>query len=190
MLVKYNAQTSGPLTRGWVPAGLSHEDFSTTVDNEALTGYLVADYNGDPSTLADYGLTEYTPEEKPITPVLQLVDPVMTINGTLYPTPLDGRYYLPPDSDISFVASINGGDAINIPMLKLVAERQVDDVPSGEEFYFTGSIVDGVLTVEGNFPISSNYKITAERNNRAIDRMFSPNQAQFHLSFNTLDFLS
>jgi len=45
------------------------------------------------------------------------------------------------------------------------------------------------LSVTGSFPIATNYKITAARNNRALDRLYEPAQAAFHMSFETLDFL-
>jgi hypothetical protein len=68
VLVSWTAQTAGPLVRGLYPAGLSHLDFDSSPDNEAVGGLLVALYNGDPSpaAMAVFGMTEYTDPYPPI----------------------------------------------------------------------------------------------------------------------------
>ncbi len=58
ILVTWTNETSGPLTRGWIPNGLSYEDFAG-YENETPNNQFVGRYKGSASTLDDYGLTEY-----------------------------------------------------------------------------------------------------------------------------------
>lgn len=123
----------------------------------------------------------------PSVPVLPMVDVVVS-SGVGDIQPSGTKYYLPPGEVFGLSARIDGGDSINIDVVKLVAQECADDQPNGKEFYITASIVGGVVSGSFEFPVSTNYKVTAERNNRALDRMFG--DAPFHLSFDTLDFLS
>lgn len=123
-------------------------------------------------------------------PALSLSDFTIAFDGVVQPVSEDNRYYLPPGAVVSVQATIVGGETINLPALKLVAEENADDKPVGIERYITGQVVDGVITAEASFPLSANYKVTQARNNRAIDRMSAPGKAPFHLVFKTLDFLA
>lgn len=128
------------------------------------------------------------PPAPPTKPVLPLVDIAVTESGEALTT-TNYKYYLTPEATITVTATIEGGEAINAPMLKMVGIKQVDDQDVDSEIYFTGSIVDGVLTVSGKFPISTNYRFRAERNNRALDRMHN-GDSHFYLTFPDLDFLA
>ena len=128
---------------------------------------------------------EYVPPTPVTPPMFELSNVVIKVDG-VPTTGTNGKFYLPPNALIELTATITGGSAIDAPVLKMVAERQVDDQPGGEEMYFNGSIVAGELSASGTFPLSSNFKFTADRNNRALDRM----GAGFNISFETLDFLS
>ena len=104
------------------------------------------------------------------------------------------KYFPLIDTEVHFAGDIvddqgNPVAAINAPRINLVVEMQSDDKPNGIEFYLVGNIVAGHLTVSGKFPNASNYKITAARNNRALDRLFAPADSTFHMNFTTLDFL-
>lgn len=123
-------------------------------------------------------------------PALAISDFTIAFDGVEQPLSPDNRYYIPPGAVVSVEATIDGGSAINLPALKLVAEESADDKPIGVERYITGQITNGVIYAEATFPLSANYKVTQDRNNRAIDRMFEPEKAPFHLVFKTLDFLA
>jgi hypothetical protein len=75
--------------------------------------------------------------------------------------------------------------AISAPIIKLPITKHADDQPTPDEIYFTGNILEGVLTVSGAFNLSGNYKALAARNNRALDRL----PAGFHMNFDDVDFL-
>ena len=77
---------------------------------------------------------------------------------------------------------------INIPLVKIPFTKYADDEPTTTELYLTGSIVNGVLTCGGEPVISGNYKVTAARTNRALDRL-SGGTASFHVEFDDIDFL-
>jgi hypothetical protein len=123
-------------------------------------------------------------------PTLTLDDVVISFNGVAQEINPEGKYYVPSGAEVSVSASILGGGLISLPVLKLVAEECADNKPIGREVYINGAIDAGTILASVTFGVSTNYKVTAERNNRAIDRMFHPEKAPFHLAFKTLDFLS
>jgi len=77
---------------------------------------------------------------------------------------------------------------INISLVKIPLTKYADDEPTTTELYLTGAIVNGVLTCGGEPVISGNYKVTAARTNRALDRL-SGGTAAFHVEFDDIDFL-
>ena len=128
-------------------------------------------------------------------PVLTIANPsaAYSSNGVAI-TPVNGKYYLDGTRGVNFTIDLIDSESnladVDISLIKLVAERQSDDRPNGEEIYLTGSINGGILNVAGQFGVSTNWKITAARNNRALDRLFAPGDAPFHLDFEPLDFLA
>jgi hypothetical protein len=119
------------------------------------------------------------------TPSLPLETLVITRNGGLAVPQNGQKYYLDTGDTVEVVGTIQGGEAIDAPLIKLPITRHADDQPTADELYFTGSIVAGVLTVSGTFAMSSNYKALNDRCNRALDRM----PAGFNVSFDDIDFL-
>jgi hypothetical protein len=130
------------------------------------------------------------PAETDATVVFDLESLVITRNTGLEVPQNDNKYYFDSTDTIEVVAEISDSegaiqDTINAPIVKLPVVKYGDDLPTAEEFYLTGNITEGVLSVSGQFPLSGNYKVVAERTNRALDRM----PAGFHVSFAELDFL-
>ncbi len=119
------------------------------------------------------------------TPNLPLESLVITRNGGLAVPQNGQKYYLDAGDTVEVVGTIQSGEAIDAPLVKLPITRHADDQPTADELYFTGSIVAGVLTVSGTFAMSSNYKALNDRCNRALDRM----PAGFNVSFDDIDFL-
>jgi hypothetical protein len=128
--------------------------------------------------------------DAPPIPLLELSDVVLSFDGTPQTIHPEGKYYIPSGVAVSVTGAIVGGELISLPILKLVAEENADDKPIGREIYVNGTITEGALSASITFSNSANYKVTSARNNKAIDRMFYPEIAPFHLSFKTLDFLS
>lgn len=122
--------------------------------------------------------------------VLKATISSIQVDSVAIPVSNDSKYRISPTGIVDVIATIEGGESINMSDLKLVAERQSDNRPSGEEIYFSGDIVNGVITVSGSFPVSSNWKIEADRNNRALKRRFAPMPCPINLTFKTIDFLS
>lgn len=127
-------------------------------------------------------------------PIVRLSNTLATYDDDTPIVQANGKYYPVASQGVKFSADLIGEDDQiideNIALIKLVAERHSDDRPNGEEIYLTGSIVNGHLAVSGTFPTSTNYKISAGRNNRALERLFVLSNIPFLLSFDTLDFLA
>ena len=130
-------------------------------------------------------------EYVPPPPSFNLSNLAITRNGGLaVPSGTGNKYYLDPPDTVEITGDIVDDalavqTAIDAPLVKLPVVKYADDQPTAEEFYLTGSIVAGVLTVEGKFPLSGNYKVVQDRSNRALDRM----SAGFHMIFEDVDFL-
>jgi hypothetical protein len=130
--------------------------------------------------------------EKPVIvtpPTLTLTSFVLLADGAEV-QPDNGRYYIDTGATIEFSAIIKDGEAISKPLVKMVCQEFADDAPVGREIYITCAINSGVISSDSFvFPLPTNYKITAERNNRALDRM-AGGVADFHLSFDNIDLLT
>lgn len=137
--------------------------------------------------ISDTGVELISFYSEPVAPParLPLSGLLITRNGGLDVPSSGQKYYLDAGDTVEVTCTIEGGEAINAPIIKLPITRHSDDTPTPEELYFTGSIVAGVMTVTGTFAMSSNYKALNDRCNRALDRM----PANFHVSFETIDFL-
>ena len=98
-----------------------------------------------------------------------------------------GKYY----TTVGFTPAVTlllSDTGVNAPLIKLPFVKYADDAPTPIELYLTGDIVNGLMTVQGEAVTSGNYKVTAARTNRALDRM-GANGAGFHVSFADIDFL-
>jgi sulfur carrier protein ThiS len=154
---------------------------------EAPVDSILAPENADIGWVYDSEAGTLAPYAEPLdtTSKFNLSNLVITRNGGQAVPQNGNKYYLDAGDTVEVVSTIEGGEAINASIVKLPITRHADDQPTPDELYFTGSIVNGVLTVSGTFTQSSNYKALMTRCNRALDRL----PAGFHVVFDDIDFL-
>lgn len=100
VLVSWTNNSAGPLVRGMFPDGLTHADFDGPIDNEVEPSEYVGRFNGDPGTIASFGMVAYT-MPAPSAPV-----PVTMITGAELMARFDKRN---PEiwGDIEEISEIN-----------------------------------------------------------------------------------
>lgn len=163
--------------RGAYPLGYRLEGLKLSPDTQVS---LVAE---------DFLLTEKFKRDSGLSnaPVKTFSNIVVT-DGAANPVITSGTKYYAGVGFIPVVELTLSDTSINIPLVKIPFVKYADDKPTTTELYLTGSIVDGVLTCSGEAVISGNYKVTAARTNRALDRL-AGGVAPFHVQFDDLDFL-
>jgi hypothetical protein len=131
------------------------------------------------------------PEQPTVTvPKYNLSNLVITRNTGLEVPKNGNKYYLDPGDTVEVTGEIVDAEGVvqsdrNASIIKLPVTKHADDMATTDEIYFTGNLVNGVLSVSGDINLSGNYKALASRNNRALDRM----PAGFHMNFDDVDFL-
>jgi hypothetical protein len=167
----------------------------------AATGNLTPKWMGNRWELVDnenQPTTTPTPQPtEPQIPVLGMANLVLSDGDDNVITPYQNaqnKCMFTPKTllkvSLDIVDSAGNVVDISIDNLKLVMQEQADDQPNGREEYLTVNIANGHVTGEFQFDDSRNYKITAERNNRGLDRYYTPELPPFYLAFDTLDWLS
>jgi len=133
-------------------------------------------YVGTGSNSAEIGSSSYSDYEMSlITPVVPLTNVVIT-NAVLH-------------SSIYWVAEntamvITGNVALPDGDYMLMAERVVDATQVVDDARFIATVLAGVMTINVTFKSTGNYKFSAARLNRGLDRI----GAGVHLSFADIEF--
>lgn len=123
--------------------------------------------------LAEMG---YKPNSKH--PFLQLTD--ITVTGENVTLGGGGIWWLPKNSLFTLTANAQLPDA----EMMIIVERVIDGSTVVDDLRIKATITGGVITVTGQFAMSGNYIITAERLNQGLEIIGAP----FRLSFDKVEF--
>lgn len=174
-LVYWTYLSSSPLSKGWIPNGLTNDDFEGGYRTEK--GKYIGWYKGTENEAASYGMLPY---EEPKPNIYDKANDTITIGGQ----PAQGQgntYYSVVGAEVVLQADIldvDGNLATNLdqtelqypPLLKMPLVKMVGGINGTEvdEIYFNVTLVEGQLTATGVIPSSGDWKLTSDRVNAAI----------------------
>jgi hypothetical protein len=136
--------------------------------------YFLCEYNGNKNL--ETGAINYSEYQQ------SLVKPVLSLtNIAITSAQLVGSIYWVSENTLM---AITGEVALPNGEYMVMAERVIDATQVVDDARFKATVLNGVMTINATFKITGNYKFSAERLNRGLDRI----GAGVHLAFDDIEF--